>query len=138
MIIEIPDSIIPIKKDTIIIFDDSTKKFKTITKSDFLSEVNHELKSLKEEMKMIKSQFSFLQKADLINNFKLLKYDFENDEIKDSLVVKVAFSLLQTDIIIGDIVEPNNYEYIKSWVKKPTNEIPDVLKDYIDLVKGEK
>lgn len=137
MIIEIPNDILKIKDKSIIIFDETTHSFKTITIDDVLSDLRHEIEVHKKEFEVLQTQLTTLQKADLIENFKQLKEAFDTDELKKRLVNYMSLQLLINDINDGEIEEPENLEYIKNWVKQPDDETPDGFKKYIDLIKGE-
>ena len=137
MIIQINDDIIKLKDKSIVIFDEETKTFKTITTDELLGEIRAEIKTHKSEFEALQTQLTKLQDAELIENFKALKSHVDNDELKSKLVNYMAYQLLLNDINKGEIDEPANIEFIEKWINKQTADVPDVLQKYVKSIKGE-
>ena len=137
MIIQIDNDILKIKDKSMVIFDKDTNSFKLITLDEIMADVRHEIEVHKKEFEVLQTQLKTLQKAELIENFKQLKEAFENDVIKPRLINYMAFQLLNNDINNGEIDVPANYDFIKTWLEKQEDEIPDGFAKYIKMVKGE-
>ena len=137
MIIQINDDIIKLKDKSIVIFDEETRTFKTITTDELLGEIRAEIKTHKSEFEALQTQLIKLQDAELIENFKALKSHVDNDELKAKLVNYMAYQLLLNDINKGEIDEPANIEFIERWINKQTADVPDVLRKYVKSIKGE-
>ena len=137
MIIQIDNDILKIKDKSMVIFDKTTNSFKLITLDEIMADVRHEIEVHKKEFEVLQTQLNTLQKAELIENFKALKDAFDNDVYKERLINYMAFQLLNNDINNGEIDVPQNYDFIKTWLEKQEDEIPDGFAKYIELVKGE-
>ena len=137
MIIQIDNDILKIKDKSMVIFDKDTNSFKLITLDEIMADVRHEIEVHKKEFEVLQTQLNTLQKAELIENFKALKDAFDNDSYKERLINYMAFQLLNNDINNGEIDVPANYDFIKTWLEKQEDEIPDGFAKYIELVKGE-
>lgn len=137
MIIQIDNDILKIKDKSMVIFDKNTNSFKLITLDEIMADVRHEIEVHKKEFEVLQTQLNTLQKAELIENFKALKNAFDNDVYKERLINYMAFQLLNNDINNGEIDVPQNYDFIKDWLIKQEDDIPDGFAKYIELVKGE-
>ena len=137
MIIQIDNDILKIKDKSMVIFDKTTNSFKLITLDEIMADVRHEIEVHKKEFEVLQTQLNTLQKAELIENFKALKDAFDNDVYKERLINYMAFQLLNNDINKGEIDVPQNYDFIKTWLEKQEDDIPDGFAKYIKLVKGE-
>ena len=137
MIIQIDNDILKIKDKSMVIFDKNTNSFKLITLDEIMADVRHEIEVHKKEFEVLQTQLNTLQKAELIENFKALKEAFDNDVYKERLINYMAFQLLNNDINNGEIDVPQNYDFIKDWLIKQEDDIPDGFSKYIELVKGE-
>lgn len=137
MIIQIDNDILKIKDKSMVIFDKDTNSFKLITLDEIMADVRHEIEVHKKEFEVLQTQLNTLQKAELIENFKALKDAFDNDVYKERLINYMAFQLLNNDINNGEIDVPQNYDFIKTWLEKQEDDIPDGFGKYIEMVKGE-
>lgn len=137
MIVNIPNDILKLKHNSIIIFDETTNSFKVIDKDEFLSDFKLQMDEHQKEFEVIKNQIEILQKADLIVKINEIESKIDNDKVKSNLVNYMAFQLLLNAINNGDVEEPANFNFIQEWLLNPTEEIPDGFEIYIKKVKGE-
>lgn len=119
-----------ITENSIIYFDYKSKKFKILSKNQFLKDLIDENKKLKNKIESLQTQLKIIQKCEVDKKIS----DFEN--ILNRIIIQQAFDLLIDDINLGNISEPANFDFISKWIFNPTNEIPDGFEKYINIIKN--
>lgn len=119
-----------ITENSIIYFDYKSKKFKILSKNQFLKDLIDENKKLKNKIENLQTQLKIIQKCEIEKKLS----DFET--ILNRIIIQQAFDLLIDDINLGNISEPANFDFISKWIFNPTNEIPDGFEKYINIIKN--
>ena len=134
MIIELDDKIFlnKVKENALIYYDAKKKNFCFKTIEEINSELIQSVKNLNKKVETLECFNKKLIKEDILTKIDKL----ENDISKEHLINNVALFLLFIDLQINNLNEDVNLESLIDWCKSPTNEVPEVLEKYIEIVKG--
>lgn len=134
MIIELDDKIFlnKVKENALIYYDAKKKNFCFKTIEEINSELIQSVKNLNKKVETLECFNKKLIKEDILTKIDKL----ENDISKEHLINNVALFLFFIDLQINNLNEDVNLESLIDWCKSPTNEVPEVLEKYIEIVKG--